>query len=360
LNILLLCTDAFGGYGGIALFNRELTRALAQLPDRGEIVVLPRIIRDAVDLVPEGVTFVEAAARGQFTYARELQRVKRRTRFDLVICGHINLLPLARLVAKDPLLIAHGIEAWRPRRRASNAVLQQCRGIVAVSELTRSRLVSWSKFSGPTFVLPNAVRAEQYGIRPKRADLVSRYNLEGKRVVLTVGRIDWSERYKGFDEILEILPQLPHDVVYLIAGGGSDMQRLQRKALALGVGDRVRFTGIFAEEEKADLYNLADVYAMPSRGEGFGFVILEAMASGVPVIVSKHDGGREAILNGKLGTLVDPSNPAEIRAAITDALDLEGRAIPDGLDYFAVERFIERVHAIVRAVALSAPRQASG
>jgi len=351
LNILLLCTDAFGGYGGIALFNRELTRALAQLPDRGEVAVLPRVIRDAVDPVPEGVTFVEAAARGQFAYARELQRAKRRTRLDLVICGHINLLPLARLVAKDPLLITHGIEAWRPRRRASNALLQHCRGIVAVSELTRSRLVSWSKFAGPTFVLPNAVRAEQYGIRAKRADLVSRYKLEGKRVVLTVGRIDWSERYKGFDEILEILPQLPRDVVYLIAGGGSDVQRLQRKALALGVGDRVRFTGIFAEEEKADLYNLADVYAMPSRGEGFGFVILEALASGVPVIVSKHDGGREAILHGKLGTLVDPSNAAEIRAAITDALDLGGRTIPEGLDYFSIERFIERVHAIVRAVA---------
>lgn len=350
MNILLLCTDAFGGYGGIALFNRELTRALAQLPERGEIIVLPRIIRNVVDPVPKGVTFVEAAARGQFAYARELTRLKWRTRFDLVICGHINLLPLARMVVHDPLLITHGIEAWRPRRRSSNALLHHCRGIVAVSDLTRSRLVSWSKYAGPTFVLPNAVRADQYGIRTKRADLVARYNLQGKRVVLTVGRIDWSERYKGFDEILEILPDLPRDVVYLIAGGGSDVQRLQRKALALGVGDRVRFTGIFAEEEKADLYNLADVYAMPSRGEGFGFVILEAMASGVPVIVSHHDGGREAVLNGKLGTLVDPYNPAEIRTAIRDALELDGRRIPDGLDYFAIERFTERVHAIVGAV----------
>jgi len=351
VNILVLCTDAFGGHGGIALFNRDLTEALAQMPERGEIVVLPRVIRNAVAGVPDGVTFVEAAARGQFAYARELTRVKRRTRFDLVICSHMNLLPLARIAADDPLLVTYGIEAWRPRRRSSNALLHHCRGVVAISEITRSRLVSWSKYPGPTFVLPNAIHAENYGIKPKRADLVEKYNLAGKRVVLTVGRIDWSERYKGFDEILEILPALPKDVVYLIAGGGTDVQRLQRKALALGVGERVRFTGIFAEEEKADLYNLADVYAMPSRGEGFGFVILEAMASGVPVIVSKQDGGREAILNGKLGTLVDPSNPAEIRAAITDALELEGRKVPEGLDYFAIERFIERVHAIVRAVA---------
>lgn len=301
--------------------------------------------------MPEGVTFVEAAAHGQFAYARELTRLKRRKRFDLVICAHMNLLPLARIAAEDPLLFTYGIEAWRPRRRASNALLHHCRGVVAISEITRSRLVSWSKYAGPTFVLPNAIHAEQYGIRPKRPDLVERYKLAGKRVVLTVGRIDWSERYKGFDEVLEILPALPSDVVYLIAGGGSDMQRLQRKALALGVGDRVRFTGIFAEEQKADLYNLADVYAMPSRGEGFGYVILEAIASGVPVVVSKHDGGREAVLDGKLGTLVDPSNPAEIRTAIADALESRERTILPGLDYFAFERFTERVHAIVRAVA---------
>jgi len=349
MNILVLCTDAFGGHGGIALFNRDLTEALAQMPERGEIVVLPRVIRNVVGAVPEGVTFVEAAARGHFAYARELSRVKRRTRFDLVICSHINLLPLARIAANDPLLITYGIEAWRPRRRSSNALLHHCRGIVAISEITRSRLVSWSKYAGPTFILPNAVRPDHYGIRPKRRDLVARYKLEGKRVVMTLGRIDWSERYKGFDEIIEILAQLPDDVVYLIAGGGSDMQRIQRKAIACGVGNRVRFTGIFADDEKADLYNLADVYAMPSRGEGFGFVILEAMASGVPVIVSKHDGGREAVLNGKLGTLVDPSNPAEIRTAIADALELGERKVPEGLDYFGIDRFNDRVHAIVRS-----------
>ncbi len=349
MNILLLCTDAFGGHGGIALFNRDLTEALAQMPERGEIVILPRLIRNVVEPVPEGVTFVEAAARSHLAYARELNRATRRTRFDLVICSHLNLLPLARIATKDPLLITYGIEAWRPRRRSANAVLHHCRGIVAISEITRSRLVSWSKYAGPTFVLPNAVRPDRYGIRPKRRDLIERYKLEGKRVVLTLGRIDWSERYKGFDEILEILSTLPDDVVYLIAGGGSDVQRLQRKAIDLGVGARVRFTGLFAEEEKADIYSLADVYAMPSRGEGFGFVLLEAMASGVPVIASKHDGGREAVLDGQLGALVDPSNPAEIRAAIEDALEIGEKKVPEGLEYFDFERFTDRVHAIVRS-----------
>ena len=156
--------------------------------------------------------------------------------------------------------------------------LAQCRGIVSVSALTRDRLVGWSGFDGPTFVLPNAVHLEQYGIRPKRADFVARYRLEGKRVLLTVGRLDAAERSKGFDEVLEVLRDLPEDVVYMIAGGGNDATRLQLRARELGVASRVVFTGLFADEEKPDLYNLADAYVMPSRGEGFGFVFLESMA----------------------------------------------------------------------------------
>jgi glycosyltransferase involved in cell wall biosynthesis len=194
------------------------------------------------------------------------------------------------------------------------------------------------------------VHLDQYGVREKRRDLVDRHGLEGKRVLLTVGRLDAAERYKGFDEVLEVLPQLPEDVVYMIAGGGNDATRLQKKAYDLGVAKRVVFTGLFSDEEKADLYNLADVYVMPSRGEGFGFVFLEAMACGLPVIGSKLDGGREALRNGELGLLVDPTNPAEIRAAIVETLRSSERRIPAGLDYFSFEKFAERSRAILSSM----------
>ena len=57
---------------------------------------------------------------------------------------------------------------------------------------------------------------------------------------------------------------------------------------------------------------------MPSRGEGFGFVFLEALACGIPALGSKVDGSREALLDGKMGILVDPSNPEEIKKGILD------------------------------------------
>ena len=334
MNILFLVTDAYGGHGGIALFNRELCAALSN----ARITVIPRVVRGLVQDPPPHVHFVTEAAEGPVAYLRAVAAA-RRAKPDLVICGHINLLPIA---FGRPLLVVHGIEAWKRRRLP----LSKCRGIVSVSALTRDRLVGWSGYDGPTFVLPNAVHLDEYGIRPKRPDFIARYRLEGKRVLLTVGRLEAAERSKGFDEMLEVLPELPEDVVYMIAGGGNDAPRLQLRARELGVASRVVFTGLFADEEKQDLYNLADAYVMPSRGEGFGFVFLEAMACGVPVIGSKLDGGREALLDGKLGMLVDPTNRAELRAAILESLE-RPRAIPEGLAHFSFENFAERSRAIV-------------
>lgn len=350
MKILLLATDVYGGHGGIALFNREFVSALVAMEEVEEVVVLPRVIPrpDQNNELPPRTRFLASAAGGAYAYTRALRQVSRE-RFDLVVCGHVNLLRLIPFLGCDPLLVTHGIDAWKAfPSEAMRRLLHRCRGIVSVSALTRDRLRAWSEYRGPMHVLPNAVHFEQYGIRPRRADLIERYGLAGKRVLLTIGRLVSSERYKGFDEVMEVLPNLPPDVVYLIGGGGNDLERLRQRAAELGVADRVILTGFFAEEEKPDLYNLADVYVMPSRGEGFGFVFLEAMACGVPVIGSRRDGGREALLGGELGLVIDPCNLAEIEAAIREQLAVGRREIPPGLDYFSFENFQHRVANIVR------------
>ena len=108
----------------------------------------------------------------------------------------------------------------------------------------------------------------------------------------------------------------------MIAGGGDDIPRLREKAAILGVTERVRFIGDFEESEKADIYSLASVYVMPSRGEGFGFVFLEALASGLPAIGSRHDGGREALLGGELGARERPGGGLvfTLRLPVTERL----------------------------------------
>jgi glycosyltransferase involved in cell wall biosynthesis len=327
------------------LYNRDFAAAVAAHPDCEELVVVPRLIPNEPGPIPRNVRFVTRSARNNLAYFGAV-RALRREKFDLVFCGHINLLPAARLFSQRPAILMYGIEAWK-EHKLRNRLARNAGAVISISDITLTRFLDWCPFNGRTFILPNAVHLDEYAIGPRDPALVARYGLEGKRVLLTVGRIVAAERYKGFDEVIEVLPDLPEDVVYLIAGGGNDLPRLKKKAEELGLAKRVIFTGLFPESEKRALYNLADVYVMPSRGEGFGFVLLEALACGVPAIGSRHDGGREALRGGQLGVLVDPASSADLRLAIRELLAGGEKRIPPGLEYFSFQNFTARVHAII-------------
>src|SRR5215203_6474634 len=123
MRVLALVPDAFGGYGGIAKYNRDLLRALCAYPTCSEVVAIPRQMpmRDAEALLAR-LTYVTSGLGGKRDYLVTVLRVVHSSpRFDLVLCGHINLLPVAfllRLWARAPVaLFIHGLEAWRPTRR---------------------------------------------------------------------------------------------------------------------------------------------------------------------------------------------------------------------------------------------------
>ena len=164
--------------------------------------------------------------------------------------------------------------------------------------------------------------------------------------MLTVARLAACEQYKGVDEVIDVMPcllrQLP-DLRYLIVGDGSDRARLEAKARAHGLSKYVIFAGRIAEAEKVAHYNLADVYVMPSRGEGFGIALIEAAACGIPVVGSSVDGSRDALLDGQLGRMVDPSKPDELIEAITAAIRGSRRVRNDLVKTFDVGRFRARV-----------------
>lgn len=359
-NILALVSDAYGGHGGIATFNRGFLAAIAAMDEVAAIRVLPRLV-ETDEPSPAKISQVGAAAGGKATYLKVLLHTLATARFDLVICGHINLLPFARLAqwrCGCPLaLVVHGIDVEQAASRTGLRYLaRRVDQLISVSKLTRDRFTSWAPLRhGRTSILPNSVDLERFTPGPKAGALLDRYGLRGKRVLMTFGRLAGRDRQKGFDEVLEALPGLlkEHpDLVYLIVGDGPDRQRLQTKAQTLGVSAAVVFSGRIAEEEKVDHYRLADLYVMPSRGEGFGIVILEALACGIPVIGSKVDGTREALLDGRLGVLVDPADPAELIAAVEHGLQTAVKGRPEGLETFSAEAFAERVRGVVLSMKL--------
>jgi glycosyltransferase involved in cell wall biosynthesis len=129
--------------------------------------------------------------------------------------------------------------------------------------------------------------------------------------------------------------------MYLIVGKGDDQARLEGIAQRVGVADAVVFAGFVSEEDKPAHYALADAYVMPSVGEGFGYVYVEAMACGIPVVGSSVDGSRDALRDGMLGALVDPFDRPALVAATLDAI-ARPRAIPEGIDYFRFDAFRTR------------------
>jgi phosphatidyl-myo-inositol dimannoside synthase len=195
-------------------------------------------------------------------------------------------------------------------------------------------------------VVPNAVDLGQFTPGPKRPDLVARYNLAGKSVLMGMGRLDARERYKGFDEVIEMMAavrdQRP-DLAYLICGDGSDRARLEAKAKQLGIAEAVIFTGYVPEAEKVDHYRLADCFLLAGWGEGFGIVLIEAMGCGIPAIASNLDASSEAVGDGKFGLVVDPRDRQQLFASVEQAL-ARPKAVPQGLETFSDAAFERRIH----------------
>jgi phosphatidyl-myo-inositol dimannoside synthase len=323
IHMLAPVGDAFGGRGGIAQYNRDLFGALAQSGAVGSITVLPRHAPDEHaqnrDPPPMPITQLRPCP-GRLLYALAALRAARALRVDVVFCGHLYMSPLALLIARlkrAKLIVAlHGIEAWgRPsslRRRAVEAADL----VLCVSRRTRARALAWAALAPErALVLPNTV-GEVFAPGDGAA-LRASLGLNGKAVLLTVGRMDARERYKGHDRVIAALPSLiaaGHDAIYVVVGEGGDMGRLRALVQATGVAERVRFVGALDRAALVEAYRMADVFVMPSDGEGFGIAFLEAMACGTPAIGLDVAGARDALGDGALGTLVAQAELADALA----------------------------------------------
>lgn len=297
MNTLALVTDAWGGRGGIAQYNRDFLGAIAPTT---VLRILPRHAQDPVSDLPAGATQMPPRP-GRWRYAVAAVLDALRHRPDVVFCGHLYMAPLAAVIARlcsaRLVVQTHGIEAWPRPSRAVRWATERADLVLAVSRYTRAQVLSWAALDPERVaVLPNTVSAR---FTPgDRAAARRRFDLGDQRVLLTVGRLAASERYKGQDRVIEALPALiaaGHDVLYLIAGDGDDRQRLEALARSTGVSDRVRFLGAVGGDCLPDLYRAADLFVMPSTGEGFGIAYLEAMACGTAAVGLRAKGDADAL-----------------------------------------------------------------
>jgi phosphatidyl-myo-inositol dimannoside synthase len=334
---LALLTDAYGGHGGIAQYNRDLVSAVVGHAALGRLHILPRHAPGPVQALPPGVT-QEPPIGDRARYAAKALAMALAIKPTLIFCGHLFMAPLGAALAKAVraklVVQLHGVDAWaRPpwlRRRAVEAADL----VLSVSHDTRKRFLGWARFDpGRALVLHNTVNPE---FTPSDAAAFrSALRVQDKTVLLSVSRLDSSERYKGQDRVIDMLPRLRalgHDVVYHIVGDGDDRPRLEARCKELDVAQFVHFFGRVPKEQLPDHYRAADLFILPSSGEGFGIVFLEAMACGTPALGLALGGAVDALCNGELGVAVAEEDlfDATVRALETpsrDRLALSGKVL---------------------------------
>jgi phosphatidyl-myo-inositol dimannoside synthase len=246
-----------------------------------------------------------------------------------ILCGHLNFAPVAfwinRFTGIPYSIIVYGVDAWEIQSRWKIKALHAAQRIISISSYTSDRLIHEQGLPPEKIdLLPVTFDASRFKLSPKPDYLLERYGLKPSQpIILTVTRLSSTDGYKGYDQILQALPQIKHqlpDVHYILVGKGDDRPRIEQLIDKLGLQDSVTLAGFIPDSELGDHYNLCDVFAMPSRGEGFGIVYLEALACGKPTLGGNQDGAIDALCHGELGALVNPEDVAEIAETLIQIL----------------------------------------
>jgi glycosyltransferase involved in cell wall biosynthesis len=199
-------------------------------------------------------------------------------------------------------IVLHGIEAWVRAEWKDRLAARWADVVIATTRYTAS------EFSQRNGVSPEKLRVVPLALGDNAVqDALGHANSKPVRL-LTVGRLASSERYKGVDTLMHAMARLADAGVKVeldVVGTGDDLNRFRRLAADIGVSNHVHFVGHVSDERLQELYACCDVFAMPSKGEGFGIVFLEAMRNGKPCIGGNHGGTPEVIDDGVTGFLVE-------------------------------------------------------
>lgn len=322
-SVFYLVPDLMSPWSGIARYGRMVCHAL--LEEGMSLTVVARVdppassdsgFESSMTYWPcdgSAPAFIRRALTGAF---------QQRPAFLLV--GHVNFAPLgwllAKLVGARLVTFIYGIDVFRPLSPWRRWALQRSDLIMSISRFTAQRAADVNRAPSsrmrilhncidPGFLQPLQVAGHKSGLS-----------------MLTVGRLSLAEQYKGQDLVIRAMPALLlrfPELVYHVVGDGDWRPALEKLAQQQGVAEAVRFHGIVSEKELRYRYSEATLFIMPSRAEGFGFVFLEAMVHGLPVIAGNMDASPEVVTDGETGILVDPTSVDSIVAATTRLLSDE-------------------------------------
>ena len=297
------------GSGGIAELSRQVMVALLESHAEGQIELHVRVLEDAGPDSDDKLMQSQNLSsmvwfkgnRLKFDWSLIIKNS------DLMLIDHVGLarLPglLPRWLRPRYMLLIHGVEIWNQSRRdyyrsAKNACL-----LIANSEFTaRKSRTHYPDLPPIEVCLPGKDFSSGQTSGTELNEKI------GPRAMLIVGRLDAAQRHKGHDHLLKSMPlvlQRVPDAQLIIAGSGDDRTRLEQLAQDLDIADQVVFTGWCSDGQLEDLYSRCALFVMPSSGDGFGLVFLEAMQHSLPCVGLENSAAAEIFQDDSSGVLID-------------------------------------------------------
>ncbi|WP_131535911.1 glycosyltransferase family 4 protein [Pedobacter nototheniae] len=331
--ILFLTLNTFSLTGGIEQVCKTFAKTLSDIKAEEKIksFSILSMYDDEADLKYIEANSFKGYKGKQISFG--LAAVKQGLNANTLILSHIHLLVFARILKKlNPkiriILLAHGIEIWNNLSTWKKDLLNKIE-IWSVSNYTANQLINKINISPKNIhVLNNSLDPffDQPKEKVKPQLLLKKYNInETQKVILTVCRLSFSEQYKGYDLVIQSLKDLIKaypNLLYIMVGKAdiAEQDRIDSLIKLCKLEKNVICTGFISDDDLISHYQLADIFIMPSKSEGFGLVYLEAAAYGCSVIAGNKDGSTDALLNGKIGQMVDPENTDAIYQAMLYSL----------------------------------------
>ncbi|VDC33966.1 glycosyltransferase family 4 protein [Pseudogemmobacter humi] len=324
--IVFAALESYSMVGGLQQFNRRVVSALSSLAENAHaphpVVVLKGDKPTDVADRPERVRF-HACGASRIQFARQLLTAV--TSADILLLGHVNLLPFALLARlRRPrlrvVLFVHGHDVWgtpgtRPVRWWEPLLARSLNRVASVSAFTAGRMAKSFRLPASTFsVFPNAVDA--LTAAPAK-------DSSGAPHLLTVSRLAAHDGGKHHDTVLQAMPRILQEIPeakYQVIGDGVLRPGLEQMARDLGVADSVIFSGRVSDEDLARAYAEAEIFVMPSEKEGFGIVFLEAWQRGLPVICGTADAAHEVVSDGVDGFAIPHDDPGQLADKVISLL----------------------------------------
>lgn len=313
--------------GGSAARSFNMAKAVANAGHRVEYVALaPEDFQREVEW--GDITYIATTNRYVSPFLQYLKTRRRLTDFDIVHAGGIEGFGFAihRQVFRDIRFVNGFYPAtihrfpWNMRSPFDPYCYFSCRWadmLLTNTEDTKSRICHAYGIEASRIKVIYGGADDSFlrsDIAVKAADHFS---------LMFCGHMSGTHHVKGVDVLLEAMPIIlgAHQATLHIIGTGDRINQYEAMCEGLGIEEHVRFLGFIEHSKLPPYFSSADLFVLPSRREGFGLVLAEAMACGVPVVSTRVGGIPEVVEDGVTGLLVPPNDPAAIAEAIIELLD---------------------------------------